>query len=115
MNTILDKQLPLKKLSKQEILQRDKPWITKRLTKSIKIKNVKHEKMRRPKDSIRKEELRNTYTTYKNKIAKLIRLSKANHYNRFFIENKTIFLKSGKVLNLLLIQNHLKLNKVFQP
>ena len=46
MNTILDKHLPLKKLSKQEILQRDKPWITKGLTKSIKIKNVTHEKMR---------------------------------------------------------------------
>ena len=40
MNTILDKYLPLKKLSKQEILKKDKPWIMKGLTKSIKIKNV---------------------------------------------------------------------------
>ena len=93
MNTILDKHLPLKKLSKQEILQRDKPWITKGLTKSIKIKNVTHEKMRRAKDPIRKEELHNTYKTHKNKITKLTRLSKANHYNCFFIENKTNLLK----------------------
>ena len=63
MNTILDKHLPLKKLFKQEILQRDTPWITKGLTKSIKIKNVTHEKMRRAKDPIKKEELCNTYKT----------------------------------------------------
>ena len=121
MNTILDKHWPLKKLSKQEILQRDKPWITKGLTKSIKIKNVTHEKMRRPKDSIRKEELCNTYKTYKNKITKLIRLSKANHYNRFFIENKTNLLKVWhgikSVINTLKLNtlNHLKLNRVLQP
>ena len=93
MNTILDKHLPLKKLSKQEMLQRDRPWITKELTKSIKIKNVTHEKLSRAKDQIRKEELRNIYKTCKNKITKFTRLSKANHYNRFFIENKTNFLK----------------------
>ena len=61
MNSIPDKHLPLKKLSKQEIFQRDKPWITKGLTKSIKIKNNTHAKMRRAKDPIRREELCNTY------------------------------------------------------
>ena len=40
--------------------------------------------MRRAKDLIRKEELSNTYKTYKNKILKLTLLSKANHFNRFF-------------------------------
>ena len=95
MNSILDKHLPLKRLSKQEILQRDQPWITKGLTKSIKIKNI-HRKMRRAKDLIRKEELSNTYKTYKNKILKLTQLSKANHFNRFVIENKTNLLKVWK-------------------
>ena len=93
MNSILDKHLPLKKLSKQEILQRDKPWITKGLTKSIRMKNETHRKMRRAKNPIKKEELHNLYKTYKNKITKLTRLSKANHFNRFFIENKTNLLK----------------------
>ena len=93
MNSILDKHLPLKKLSKQEILQRDKPWITKGLTKSIRMKNETHRKMRRAKNPIRKEELHNLYKTYKNKITKLTRLSKANHFNLFFTENKTNLLK----------------------
>ena len=52
--------------------------------------------MRRAKDLIRKEELSNTYKTYKNKILKLTRLSKANNFNRFFIENKTNLLKVWK-------------------
>ena len=92
-NLIMDKHLPLKKLSQQEILQRDKPWITKGLLKSIKIKNIVHRKMRRAKDLNRKEELHAKYKTYKNRILKLTRLSKANHFNRFFIENKTNLLK----------------------
>ena len=115
MNSILDKRLPLKKLSKQEILQRDKPWITKGLTKSIKIKNIIHRKMRRAKDLIRNEELSNTYKTYKNNILKLTQLSKANHFNRFLLKTRQTSLKSGKVLNLLLIQNPLKLSRVSQP
>ena len=52
--------------------------------------------MRRAKDLMRTEELSNTYKTYKNKILKLTRLSKANHFNRFFIENKTNLLKVWK-------------------
>ena len=50
----------------------------------------------RAKDLIRKEELSNTYKTYKNKILKLTRLSKAYHFNLFFTENKTNLLKVWK-------------------
>ena len=93
MNLIIDKHLPLKKLSKQEILQRDKPWITKGLITSIKTKNVIHRKMRRTKNPVTKKELNNKYKMYKNKILKLTRLSKANHFNNYFVENKTNLLK----------------------
>ena len=54
---------------------------------------MKHRKMRRAKNPIRKEELHNLYKTYKNKITKLTRPSKANHFNHFFIENTTNLLK----------------------
>ena len=50
----------------------------------------------RAKDLIRKEELSNPYKTYKNKILKLTRLSKAYHFNHFFTENKTNLLKVWK-------------------
>ena len=42
VNNLIDKHLPIKKLSKQEILQKDKPWMTKGLITSIKLrKNTK--------------------------------------------------------------------------
>ena len=69
----------------------------------------------RATDLIRKEELSNTYKTYKNKILKLTRLSKANRFNRFLLKIRQTSVKSGKVLNLLLIQNPLKLSRVSQP
>ena len=67
--------------------------MTKGLIKSIKVKNVIHRKMRRTKDLNRKEDLFNKYKAYKNKIVKLTRLSKANHFNQFFIDNKASLLK----------------------
>ena len=44
VNNLIDKHLPIKKLSKQEILQKDKPWMTKGLITSIKNKNIYIEK-----------------------------------------------------------------------
>ena len=93
MSQLMDKHVPLKKLSQQEILQKDKPWITKGLIASIKKKNVIHRKMCRTKNPVAKEELNIKYKMYKNKILKLTRLSKANHFNNYFSENKTNLLK----------------------
>ena len=93
VNNLIDKHLPIKKLSKQEILQKDKPWMTKGLITSIKNKNIIHRKMLRAKDPTRKQELKEKYKTYKNRLAKLTRNSKANHFNKFFYQNKSNLLK----------------------
>ena len=67
---------------------------TKGLVKSIKVKNVMYRKMMRARDPIRKENLHKHFKDYKNRLTKLSRLSKANHYNNFFIENKNNLLKT---------------------
>ena len=89
VNNLIDKHLPIKKLSKQEILQKDKPWMTKGLTTSIKNKNIIHGKMLRAKDPTRKQELKEKYKTYKKRLTKLTRNSKANHFNNCFYQNKS--------------------------
>ena len=94
VNTLLDTHVPIKKLSNQDLLQKSKPWITKGLVKSIKVKNVMYRKMMRARDPIRKENLHKNFKDYKNRLTKLSRLSKANHYNNFFIENKNNLLKT---------------------
>ena len=93
VNNHVDKHLPIKKLSKQEILQKDKPWMTKGLITSIKNKNIIHQKMLRAKDPTRKQELQEKHKTCKNRLTKLTRNSKANHFNNFFYQNKSNLLK----------------------
>ena len=93
VNNLIYKHLPIKKLSKQETLQKEKPWMTKGLITSIKNKNIIHRKMLRAKDPTRKQELKEKYKTYKNRLTKLTRNSKANHFNHFFYQNKSNLLK----------------------
>ena len=49
--------------------------------------------MLRAKDPTRKQELKEKYKTYKNRLTKLTRNSKANHFNNFFYQNKSNLLK----------------------
>ena len=49
--------------------------------------------MLRAKDPTRKQELKEKYKTYKNRLTKLTRDSKANHFNNFFYQNKSNLLK----------------------
>ena len=48
---IIDKHAPLKKLSKREIRLKSKPWITKGIHKSIKVKNQFYTKFMQSKDT----------------------------------------------------------------
>ena len=41
--------------------------------------------MLRAKDPIRKQELKEKYKTYENRLTNLTRNSKANHFNNFFL------------------------------
>ena len=84
INNILDIHAPFKKLSKREIKLKSKPWITKGILKSIKIKNKIHKKFLKAKDPIRKENLLNTFKIYRNYINKLIRCSQSSYYQIFF-------------------------------
>ena len=88
INKNITTHAPIKKLSNKDKKFLLKPWITKGLLTSIKKKNKIRRKSIRAKDPIRKEELHNQFKYYRNNLNKLTRLSKANHYKRFFEENK---------------------------
>lgn len=67
VNKIVKKHAPLRPLSKLKAKQFSKPWITRGLQKSIKVK--KYEK----------------YKQYRNKILTLTRLSKKSYYHSFLM------------------------------
>ena len=84
INEIIDNYAPLRKLSKKEIKQLSKPWITVGIRNSI----SKHDKLLRKfikcKDVDRKNAIHREYKILCNEIVSLIRTSKKNNYIIFF-------------------------------
>lgn len=75
-NKLINKHAPLKILSRRKAKQFSKPWITKGLRKSIKIKNRLFYS-----GDISK------YKLYRNRIVSLSRLSKRLYYEAYFTTN----------------------------
>ena len=75
LNKLVNKHAPLKSLSKRKFKQFSKPWITKGLLKSIKIKNAPFASGDMDK-----------YKFYRNKITTLIRHSKKLYYHTYFTQ-----------------------------
>lgn len=76
LSKLVNKYAPLKKPSKQVCRNFSKPWITKGLRTSIKIKN-----------KILMSGDRNKYKLYRNKLTNLIRISKKLYFHSFFHNN----------------------------
>ena len=87
LNNILDKHLPMKKITKKDYKQQFKPWITMGIRISIKRRDSILKNYIRCKNIIKKRELHANYKNLRNTIVTLIRTSKKNHYQNFFFEN----------------------------
>ena len=91
LNTAIKKHAPLKEISKSKAKQLTKPWITKGIKKSIKIKNRLFN--RGDKDK---------YKFYRNKILTLTRQSKKDYYHRYFEHNFANTKKTWEDINKLI-------------
>ena len=80
---IIDKHIPLVKLSRKEAKFKSKPWITKGIKKSIQIKNMLFKKYLKG----RNKEIYSKYKIYRNKLKHLILISKRKHYEDYFAKN----------------------------
>ena len=94
LNETIDKHAPLKPLSMRKAKQLTKPWITKGLIKSIKIKN----KLFYSGD-------KDKYKLYRNKILLLTRLSKKLYYHNYFETNLHNMKKTWEGINNLISRN----------
>ena len=88
LNHIINKHAPVKAVSKRKLKQLYKPWITRGLKKSIKIKNKLFFKGDLEK-----------YKNYRNKLKTLIRASKKQHYHKYFEDNITNMKKTWEGIN----------------
>ena len=83
-NLILDKYLPLKKLTKQKLKFKTKPWITPGLQKLISVKKRLLTKFIKLKEPTLKNEAHTKYKLYRNMLATLFRRSKHTYFSSFF-------------------------------
>ena len=90
-NKIVNKHAPFKTLSNRPIKQQSKPWITKGIRASIKVKNKLYMS---GNDTL--------YKHYRNKIAQLVRLSKKNFFFDFFNNHISNMKKTWQGINDLL-------------
>ena len=90
-NKLINKHAPMKTISNRKTKQLSKPWITKGIRISIKVKN----KLYVSGDTA-------NYKIYRNKICTLTRLSKQQYYSKFFNDNLTNMKKTWEGINNLL-------------
>ena len=87
LNPIIDKYVPMKQLSKKEVKNHFKPWITLGIRKSMQRRDKLHKKFLKCKNTDFKNEYHRQFKELRNKIVKLCRESKKNHYQTYFSEN----------------------------
>ena len=87
LNPVIDKYLPLKKLSRKDVKNHFKPWITIGIRNSIKRREKLYKKFIKAKNEESKNVYHKQYKDLRNDIVKLCRQSKKNHYQMFFTEN----------------------------
>ena len=87
LNVIIDKYMPLKKMSNKEYKRRYKPWVTNGILNSISRKNKLYNKYTKLKDGLNKQQVFEEYKLLRNKVNELLRKSKKSYYQSFFAEH----------------------------
>ena len=104
INKLVDKYMPLKKITKRELKKMYKPWITDRILDSIKKKDKLFDRYIKAKNKTTKELIHDEYKILRNQINESIRLSKKNYYGRYFTEHsnniKKLWLGIKEIVNI---------------
>ena len=112
LDQLFDKHCPKKKITKKQQKSLPKPWLTKGILKSIKVKNKTYKQFCKSTDPLKKNELHIKFKTYRNSIVKLTRQCKEDYFKSYFENNK----KNSKeiwngIRNLINIKNSKKTQK----
>ena len=80
----VNRHAPLKKLKPKEIKLNQKPWLSSRILKMIKIRNkIFKRKKRQPNN----EHFKQLYNLFRNRVNRELKRSKKTYYTEFFQEN----------------------------
>ena len=103
-NTLLDKHLPLRKITKKEHKMKFKPWITYDILKKINKKSNLFNKYTKCMNPVLKAEIFASYKQIRNQLVDEIKSSKQNFYRNYFTENnknlRKIWLGIKEIVNI---------------
>ena len=84
LNILIDKYIPLVKITQKEFKRRYKPWIDDDILGEIRKKNLIFKKYVKAGDETEKYTLHSEFKTLKNEISSLIRSGKKKYYDNYF-------------------------------
>ena len=100
LSTAIDKHMPLVKLSRKHNRLHHRPWITKGILRSIRIRNEMYSRLCKTKFS--DDMLLCKYKLYRNKLTRIKELVKKNHFTSLLNQSKTDAASSWKIINQIL-------------
>jgi hypothetical protein len=83
LSNIINKHIPLKLISRKKIKHMSKPWITSAICFSLNVKN----KLYKRYITTRPSYAHNKFKIYRNKLKRLILISKKQYYSEYFRSN----------------------------
>lgn len=87
LTSLIDRNVPIRKMTKKQIKTSLKPWITKGIKTSIYQRNKFYNLYLRSNRDEDKTFYHDNFKFYRNRIVNLIRNSKINYYNYYFLSN----------------------------
>ena len=84
IDQLLDRHIPLQKMSVNKRKQKSKPWINDNILNAIKVKHKLYDQYLNENKTTNKIELLNQFKQLKNDLTKQIRQSKREYYNSYF-------------------------------
>ena len=87
LNTLIDKYIPLRKITQKELKQQYKPWITNAILRSINAREKLYKKFIKAKDEKAKRDYHKMHRELRNQILTKCRNSKKDYFQNFFIKN----------------------------
>ena len=99
INPIIDKYMPLTKVSNKNHKRRYKPWITEGIRTSINKRDKLYKKVNKMKDSERKTVLQGEFKHIRNHIVESIKRSKQDFYSEYFTTNNRNLRKIWQGIN----------------
>ena len=86
-NEVIDRHTPARKLTNKEFKRRHKRWITSAILNSIGWKNKLYKKYIKCINTVTRNQIFQENKTLKNQITQIIRVSKKQHFARYFSAN----------------------------